>query len=832
MRDFRARAAQLCKGRLRVVPALLLLGLGACPPPAPIVPPPVVVPVRQPGLSQFQPDVSRGGRGVAVDISPIDANIALVASESGGVFRTVDGGSHWTRVDSFPATGVSDLHFAPNGSVVLATTGVDGWVDPAVNRAGVWRSDDAGSTWHHVSLVSVCGAGAHGAFGIGFKPNTSDVYVGTDCGLVVSHTLGSSWGSVVFPQTVRSVVPHSGATIDICADSGHFRSTDGGATWPADPTTAPRPTCSVPHSIAVSPMEPGVLFATSGSTLLESDDAGATWTDLVAQPYNERPVWVKTKSVGGGQFDVYFPGLRKRCAGTGPGSRCTAAWARVPDSSLNHDLSDVAFPPTGNCPGLMVIDFGIVSGDPAGTTTCSDGATWNLIGSGAAGYNALQLYTVIGQVNPQAGTTNLYFATMDNHIWGNNHASTTGWVDLLGSEGVALDTPHTAPPIDPKFLGVTGAKCSPCSAFYVPRNSTGAWGPAQTWPGVDPPGSSDPPALIEPKVYVQFKGNDLYMTTDMGSTWTKVATITLARWGMFQVAGPAANPTIYQPVFKPGGVIRLAKISGIRASGGAPQTGTVVDCIGAGCMPAYGAGLSNLHGGCFALPCFGAFGVDPNDADHLVAADAGAGKMKVSHNGGLLWDVDEQLTGAVTMNGRLRFETQPISIYFDRADSSRIFVGTSQAGVIGSVDGGSTWTTFVDTPNVPAVTSVFFDPSENYAYVASYSRGLWRLNLDRVSYQQQLRYVGATATSSILPVPLAATFVNASRTPPLPIANARISFEIGNGGAGCDALTDGNGRAQCTAAVFLPHGTYTLTTRFAGDAQYAPTSIGTSFYRQ
>jgi hypothetical protein len=480
----------------------------------------------------------------------------------------------------------------------------------------------------------------------------------------------------------------------------------------------------------------------------------------------------------------------------------------------------------------MVIDFGIVRGDPAGTTTCSDGALWSVIGSGVGGYNALQLYSVAGQVNAQAGVTNLYLGTMDNLIWGNNDASATGWVALLGPEGLALDTPHSAPAIDPRFLGVTGTKCSPCSTFYVPRNTAGAWGPVQSWPGMDPPGSFEPPALIEPKVYVQFKGNDLYMTTDMGSTWTKVATITLARWGMFKVGGPTANPTIYQPVFKPGGVIRLAKISGIRDSGGAPQTGTVVDCIGAGCMPAYGGGLANLHGGCLALGCIGVFGVDPSDADHLIAADGAAGKMKVSHSGGQVWDVDEQLTGAVTMNGKLRFETQPISIYFDRANPSRIFVGTSQAGVIGSVDGGRTWTTFVDSPKVPLVTSFFFDPSGNYAYVASYSRGLWRLNLDPVAYQQQLRYVGATGASSIYPATLAATFVNASRTPPLPIANARISFDIGGSGLGCDALTDGSGRAQCTAAVFLARGTYTLTTRFAGDAQYAPISIGTSFQRQ
>jgi photosystem II stability/assembly factor-like uncharacterized protein len=660
-------------------------------------------------------------------------------------------------------------------------------------------------------------------------PNTNDVYVGTDCGLVVSHTLGVSWASILFPQPVRAVVPHSGSLIEVCSFNGHFRSTNNGATWQADPATPPRPDCGVPHSIAVSPLEANVLFATTGSSLLESDDAGTSWTDLMGQPFNERPVWVKAELVGNTQFDLYFPGERKRC-GTGPGPRCSAAWARVPSSSLNHDLNDVAFSAMGNCPGLMVTDFGIIKADPPGTTTCSDGSQWNLVGGGAAGYTALQIYQVIGQVNRQGGFTNLYFGTQDNHIWANNDARTSGWIDLAGSEGLDLDTPHTVLPIDPKFLGVTGAMCSPCSNFYASRNAASGWGPVQAWPG--PPGAGEPPAFVAPQVYVQVGGSDLFMTTDMGSSWTKVASIALPRWGTLQVAGPATGPTVYQAVSRPGGVKGLAKISGIRGRGGVPKAGTVVNCIGAGCVPAHGAGLSSLHSACLPIPCIGVFGVNPTDADHIIAADVGAKKMKVSHNGGDLWTVDDQLTGAVTLNGKLRFETQPISIYFDRSNPSRVFVGTSQAGIIGSVDGGTTWTTFVDSPKLTMITSFFFDPMNNYAYVASFSQGLWRLNVDPVSYQLQLTYVGATRTSSILPVTLAATFFNTSRTPALPIANARISFEIGNGGPGCEALTDGNGRAQCSAAVFLPRGTYTVTTRFAGDAQYAASSIATFFTKQ
>src|SRR5882762_1952495 len=165
---------------------------------------------RPPGLSQFQPDISRGGRAVVTDVNPVDSNVALVGSEAGGIFRTTDGGAHWSHVDGFPSVGISDLRFIPNTNpaVALAATSADGWLDPANNHGGVWRSADSGVTWSQVSLSSVCGPGVHGGRGIGLMPNTNDVYVGTDCGLVVSHDLGVSWSSKLFSFPVNSVVAH------------------------------------------------------------------------------------------------------------------------------------------------------------------------------------------------------------------------------------------------------------------------------------------------------------------------------------------------------------------------------------------------------------------------------------------------------------------------------------------------------------------------------------------------------------------------------------------------------------------------------------------------
>ena len=194
---------------------------------------------------------------------------------------------------------------------------------------------------------------------------------------------------------------------DIQSLSGHLRSISRG-TWIPDPTTGLRPGCAKPHSLAVSPLESKVLFATQGTTILESDGAGKRWYDLLATPQNTgtfRPNWVVVRPVSVTQFDLYSPGQRQTCTGPAPGQRCSTSWQEVPNSSLNHDLSDVAFPASGRCPEFMAIDFGIVKADAPGTTVCTDGSAWPLTGGGARGYDALQIYDVIGQVNQQSGST-------------------------------------------------------------------------------------------------------------------------------------------------------------------------------------------------------------------------------------------------------------------------------------------------------------------------------------------------------------------------------------------------------------------------------------------
>ena len=49
-------------------------------------------------VAEFQPAIHWHGRAVAVIVSPADTFTAIVASESGGLFKTTDHGSSWYQI--------------------------------------------------------------------------------------------------------------------------------------------------------------------------------------------------------------------------------------------------------------------------------------------------------------------------------------------------------------------------------------------------------------------------------------------------------------------------------------------------------------------------------------------------------------------------------------------------------------------------------------------------------------------------------------------------------------------------------------------------------------
>ena len=78
------------------------------------------------------------------DISPVDSNIAYVALDTAGLYRTIDGGQSWNEVEAFPNDRAGMVHFFNEN---------DGWVyalDSAVTYLIMTVTSDGGATWTEI----------------------------------------------------------------------------------------------------------------------------------------------------------------------------------------------------------------------------------------------------------------------------------------------------------------------------------------------------------------------------------------------------------------------------------------------------------------------------------------------------------------------------------------------------------------------------------------------------------------------------------------------------------------------------------------------------------
>jgi hypothetical protein len=131
------------------------------------------------------------------------------------------------------------------------------------------------------------------------------------------------------------------------------------------------------------------------------------------------------------------------------------------------------------------------------------------------------------------------------------------------------------------------------------------------------------------------------------------------------------------------------------------------------------SGLKGVWGNCFGQGswyCAPVFAVDPNDFHHLYAADPQQEFVAVSRDAGESWTEDGGLTNSVTAGGLPMTDSiagSQVHVFaFDPGNSSHVLVGTDQAGIFASANGGLTWSALPNTAK------------------GTYGRGLWKLSLD------------------------------------------------------------------------------------------------------
>jgi photosystem II stability/assembly factor-like uncharacterized protein len=234
-------------------------------------------------------NVSGRTRGLIVDVSDATKKTWFAGSVSGGVWKTADAGKSWqNKTDRLPDLATTVLVQSQSDPDVMYCGTGEGFLNSdGVRGNGVFKSEDHGETWNQ--LASTTGRDFWWINRMIVDPaNPKTVLAAANTGIYRSTDGGRVWNRVFEDGSGYSVQ-------DLEADPGDFsiqyaaaysdgvyKSTDAGLTWRKSSATL-RTTGRI--EIAVSGRNPKRLYAASevetGSALFVSADGAATWAEAV-----------------------------------------------------------------------------------------------------------------------------------------------------------------------------------------------------------------------------------------------------------------------------------------------------------------------------------------------------------------------------------------------------------------------------------------------------------------------------------------------------------------------------------------------------------------------
>ena len=259
---------------------------------------------------------NRGGRSLTITGSPNRPFEYYFGAVGGGLWKTTDAGLNWRPVtdgqlksSSVGAVAVSQS----NPDVVYIGMGETQLRGNIMQGDGVYKSVDAGKTWQHIGLgdtQAISRIRIHptnpdivyvAALGHPYTPLSGVAGLNPERGVFKSTDGGKSWKKILFKSNKAGAVdlamdPNNPQVLFAAlwevfrtpwslssggADSGLYKSTDGGESWTDITRTPGLPSGIVGKiGVAISGADSKRVYAiveNENGGVFSSDDAGATW---------------------------------------------------------------------------------------------------------------------------------------------------------------------------------------------------------------------------------------------------------------------------------------------------------------------------------------------------------------------------------------------------------------------------------------------------------------------------------------------------------------------------------------------------------------------------
>ncbi len=719
------------------------------------------------------------GRANSAAYDPFNANTFYVASPGGGVFKTIDGGTHWVPLsDGWPSLATSCVAVDPaNPNTIYAGTGdYDGSSGAPI---GIMKSTDGGATWRNLGQGQLGGAAVRrilidpenpqiliaingrGPAGVG------QVYRSGDGGSNWTPVLpvNASWSDVVYSAKFGNsryyYVAASGSSTQL------WRSADRGLTWIQ--LNAPfRSGVSLDDTIdiAASPADASTLYVLGSGDrkVWKTTNAGFSWTEIAASQFD--PVeWDQSTtsftlscSRANGK-DVVYVGLGDLFQSVDGGANWRSYGRVFSGADLTHSgQHDIVINPADPNRFLVANEGGLYESifDPAMNS-------W--------GFRSLNDQLPIAEISrfsiASNDETKILASTRSNGtFWSTGDLD--HWVSLLGGSGsnAIIDWqnptrqfatfPYLGGAPDGKLIGVNRT----ANEWFTHSLSQVNTGSDQI--DSDAPAVQDP---IDPDL-IYLATNYLYRYQDsLGGVWTsRLGNQRLSELGA--VTALTISRRDHQVIYSG------SSMGEVFRSSDAGQT------------------WSRIDHSVFGFNRIRAISVsDQNAADVLVTA---GGKLWRCSNAGQAVPLWDNVSGQ-GVSSLPSIEVGPIA-RDPFADQSTWYVGTGR-GVFRTKNQGSTWEDVTQPLKLPAVRVTDFQVRNGFLYAATLGRGLWRLQIST----EQNAIIGFQAQPDTVVGPSAITLT------------VQLASPAPSGGAAI-ALDNENPALMLPRAFVVPGGATTATT--------------------
>ena len=651
------------------------------------------------------------GRVSQLDVHPTNGNILIAGASGGGVWRTDNGGASWRPLMELePTLTIGAVAIAPsNPQVMYAASGEDGggW-NPAWSGVGLYRSTDGGQHWTLATPVAstrfsaivvdptdadtiyVAGnSGLHKSVDGGLtcitNPGLQSLFDGSITDVVIAHDdparlyIGVWSNGVYISSTAGEQV---GATPALTRLDGMNQLPSGGAAgWIK---LAIGRSGANGSNCVVAKMGP------DGSRIFRTLDGGTIWTELAANvaavSYDE---WCSLIAVDPADQNVMYAGAAGALLRTTNGGATLADWTSI-SAGVHPDQQDMVFDPADSRRIFLANDGGVYR-------STNRGATWEL----ASGRLAItQLYDIdIAErdkdvVAGGAQDNGVYYRNASgvwrNISWGDGtqvavdptdpqifyfsaqnglpqwlRKSVDGGVthQQVGQTGLSGGSPWVTiiklDPTDPIANPATNRTLFVCGYSELFRSTNGG----QTWQRVND-GSGNPFTTVGTITALEFAPSDptvLYLGTSSGAAYRAVnGGATAADWTRIDTVGSSADA-----------LFPNAQIQSLRVNPTNPDDVWVV---------------------------FGGAGVSYTSRPGMILNPLGISHLFRTRDGGANW---ADASGSFASLSLPDVPTSAVAL--SDVDSEIAYAGTD-VGVFRTTTGGMTWSAFQDgLPRSPVV---------------------------------------------------------------------------------------------------------------------------------